>query len=115
LLWICRKPYSTVSICCGFAVDLSYSFSICCGQVESYTPLIRFAVYKLGLYISRIISGNWANPIYADSVLAGINTAMLTNNTEKALLNKLNSTLQILVGQKLIIICILSYCHNYLS
>jgi hypothetical protein len=59
------RSNSTYSICCGFAVqqavrlvvklwiccgvvvqlfDLSYSFSICCGFVESYTPLIRFAV-----------------------------------------------------------------------
>jgi hypothetical protein len=52
---------STYSICCGFVeqpavrlvvklwicredVDLLYSFSICCGQVESHTPLFRFAV-----------------------------------------------------------------------
>jgi hypothetical protein len=32
---------------CGFVVELLYSFSTCCGQVESHAPLIRFVVYLL--------------------------------------------------------------------
>jgi hypothetical protein len=86
LLWICCgfvvqqavRLVVKLWICCGFAVDLLYSFSICCGQVESHTPLFRFVVgFAVQLVVQQI--HNKSNKWSLSLIQQGITSPILCN------------------------------------